>query len=113
MQNLFSLLNLKIFGKEYLFLGGYDWLNNVYNTLPPILWTILAAVGGAGVVYAIILGINLAKSESDDKRKTASTRLKNTIIGLAVLISLILIINILIPVLIRIIGGDGVVQVSW
>ena len=112
MQHLFSLLNLKIFGKEYTFLGGYDWLNNVYKTLPPILWTILAAVGGAGVVYAIILGINLAKSESDDKRKTASTRLKNTIIGLAVLISLILVVNILIPVFIRIIGGASVVQVK-
>lgn len=112
MQNLISLLSYSVFGEEYTFLGGYSWLNGVYDTLPTILWTILAAVGGAGVVYSIILGINLAKSDSDDKRKTASARLKNTIIGLSVLIVLVLIINLLIPLIIRLIGGDSVVKVG-
>lgn len=100
MQNFLSQLGLSIGGKTYEFLGGYSWLNGVYDTLPAILWTILAAVGGAGVVYAIILGINLAKSESDDKRKAASNRLKNTIIGISVLLVLVLVINVLIPVVI-------------
>lgn len=112
MQNLISLLSYSVFGEKYTFIGGYSWLNGVYDTLPNILWTILAAVGGAGVVYSIILGINLAKSESDDKRKTASTRLKNTIIGISVLIVLVLVINVLIPLLLKLIGGEGVVQVG-
>lgn len=112
MQNLISILGLKVFGKTYTFIGGYSWLNGVYDTLPNILWIILAAVGGAGVVYSIILGINLAKSESDDKRKSASNRLKNTIIGLSVLISLVLIINIIIPLMLQLIGGSNVVQVA-
>ena len=81
----------------YSFTGNLAWLEDVYNILPSILYAVLALVGGAGTVYAIILGINLAKSESDDKRKTASTRLRNTIIGVAVLLVLVLFINLALP----------------
>lgn len=90
MQKIISLLN-------YQFVGNLYWLEDVYVTLPPILYALLALVGGAGTVYAIILGINLAKSESDDKRKAASSRLKNTIIGVGVLLLLVLFINIILP----------------
>ena len=68
-MNIFSFLN-------YYYLGSLSWLNELYNTLPLILYTIIAVVGGAGAVYAIILGINLAKSESDDARKTAQNRIR-------------------------------------
>lgn len=106
-MKLISLLNaVTLFGKTYTFKGGFSWLNEVYSTLPNILWLILAAVGGAGTVYAVILGVNLAKSESEDKRKTAANRIKNTIIGLAVLLVLILVINLLIPFLISVIWPD-------
>ena len=90
MQFLISLLN-------YTYTGNLSWLEDVYDTLPTILYAILAVVGGAGVVYSVILGVNLAKSETDDKRKTAATRLKNTIIGIAVLLVLVLFINLLLP----------------
>lgn len=82
---------------DYVFSGNLAWLEDVYNTLPSILYAILAVIGGAGTVYAIILGINLAKSESDDKRKAASSRLKNTVIGVAVLLVLVLFINLALP----------------
>ena len=94
MQNINFLLN-------YVYTGNLAWLNEVYTTLPSILYAILAVVGGAGTVYAIILGVNLAKSESDDKRKTASTRLKNTLIGVAVLLVLVLFINIFLPMILH------------
>ena len=85
----------------YQFVGELAWLNDVYKTLPGILYAILALIGGAGTVYAIILGVNLAKSESDDKRKTASTRLKNTIIGVVVLLILVLFINLFLPMILQ------------
>ena len=69
--------------------------------MPDILWCILALIGGAGCVYAIILGVNLAKAESEDKRKNASTRLKNTLIGVAVILFLVLFINVLLPYILR------------
>lgn len=90
MQYLISLLN-------YTYYGDLSWLQDVYKVLPPILYTILAVIGGAGSVYAIILGVNLAKSETEDKRKAAATRMKNTIFGVAILLILVLFINLAIP----------------
>lgn len=94
----------------YKFLGNYAWLNEVYEVLPYILYAILALVGGAGTVYSIILGINLAKAESDDARKQATTRLKNTIIGVAVLLFLVLFINLLLPLILNAALGPANVQ---
>ena len=91
MQLFMSLLN------AYQFTGQFSWLQDVYQTLPPILYAILAVVGGAGSVYAIVLGVNLAKSENDEKRKSAISRLRNTLIGVAVLLVLVLFINLALP----------------
>lgn len=102
-MNIFSFLN-------YYYLGSLSWLNELYNTLPLILYTIIAVVGGAGAVYAIILGINLAKSESDDARKTAQNRIKNTIIGIVVLLALVLFITLIIPEILHAIYPDLVVN---
>ena len=85
----------------YQYLGSLAWLNDLYGTLPYILYAILPAIGGAGTVYAIILGINLAKSESEDQRKNAQNRIKNTIIGVIVLLVLVLFITIAIPEILR------------
>ncbi len=103
MHNFGSLL-------DYLYQGNLAWLEDVYNTLPNILYAILAVVGGAGTVYAIILGVNLAKSESDDKRKQASTRLRNTLIGVAVLLVLVLFINLLLPEILHAVYPNEVIK---
>lgn len=91
---MFSLLN-------YTYHNNFAWLNDVYNVLPNILWSIMAVAGAAGIVYSIVLGVNLAKSETDEKRKTAATRIKNTIIGVAVLIIIIIFINVLLPMILH------------
>ena len=82
-------------------LGNFGWLNEVYRTLPTILYAILALVGGAGSVYAIVLGVNLAKSENDEKRRYAAYRLRNTLIGVACLIVLVLFINLALPAILK------------
>lgn len=96
-----EVVNGTVFYNGYTFIGHLAFLCETYQTLPQILWIMLGFVGGAGAVYAIILGINLAKSESDDKRKVASTRLKNTLIGLFTLIILVVFLNILLPLILR------------
>ena len=93
---------------SYVYYGHLSWLNETYKTLPDILWLLLALVGGAGVVYSIVLGVNLAKAESEDKRKTAATRLRNTIIGVATLMILVLFINVLLPLILKGIWPDCV-----
>ena len=92
---MFSLLN------GYTYSGNFAWLNDVYSVLPEILWAILATIGAAGTVYAIVLGVNLAKSESEDKRKAAANRIKNTIIGIGVLLLLVLFINVFLPMILN------------
>ena len=91
---MLSLLALSI-----RFTGGYAWLNDVYDVLPAILYAILGVVGAAGAVYSIILGVQLAKADSDDTRKTAITRLKNTLVGVAVLLVLVIFINVFLPMI--------------
>lgn len=86
-------------------LGNYAWLNEVYNVLPNILYAILAIVGGAGSVYAIVLGVNLAKSENEEKRKGSLFRLRNTLIGVACLLVLVLFINLALPAIFKQIPG--------
>ena len=93
-MTLMSLLN-------FYYSGGFSWLEDVYNVLPPILYSILAVVGAAGLVYSIVLGVNLAKSENDEKRKAAISRMRNTIIGVGVLLVLVLFINLGIPALLH------------
>lgn len=90
MQFLSTLLG-------YKFSGNLAWLEEVYSTLPSILYAILAVVGGAGAVYSIILGVNLAKSENEEKRKYALIRLRNTLVGVGVLLVLVLFINLALP----------------
>lgn len=99
-------MNLANILLAYTYYGNYAWLNDVYATLPFILYAILALVGGAGAVYSVILGINLAKSDSEETRKNATIRLKNTIIGVAVLLFLVLFINLLLPVILYAALGD-------
>ena len=91
---MFSLLN-------YTFKNNFSWLNDVYKVLPNILWSIMAVAGAAGIVYSVILGVNLAKSETDDKRKTAATSMKTTIIEVAVLILIIVFVNVLFPMILH------------
>ena len=63
--------------------------------------------GGVGkTTVCANLGINLAKADSEDKRKQASTRLKNTIIGVGTLIMLVLFINVLLPLILSGIWPD-------
>ncbi len=99
-----SLLN------AYQFIGQMAWLQDVYATLPPILYSILAVVGGAGSVYSIVLGVNLAKSENDEKRKTAIARLRNTLIGVGILLVLVLFINLALPPILHAAFPNEVIQ---
>lgn len=96
-------------GVKFTYKGEYAWLNDVYDTLPIILYLMLALIGGAGVVYSIILGVNLARADSEDSRKKAVERLRNTIIGVAVLLFLVLFINELLPLILKALLPKGMV----
>lgn len=79
----------------------YKWLSSLFDVLYPLLYAIMAVTAAAGAVYAIILGINLARAEDQSKRDEAKKRLITTIIAVAVTILLIIFFNELLPLIIQ------------
>lgn len=79
---------------------GYEWVVELFKYLSPILYAILAVVGAAGVIYSIVLGVNLAKAEDQSKRDEAKKRLITTIIAVAVTVVLIIFFNELLPLIV-------------
>lgn len=87
--NIISQLNV------YQFEDGSQWefLNPVLEVLGAALIPILILVGTAGMIYAIVLGVKLARAETTDQRDEAKKRLINAIIALVVMIALILLLQ--------------------
>jgi len=93
---LFKLANIA-FGNGMM-LVDYSWdeiealafLEPIVKALEDILPAILIVVGTAGTIYAVVLGVNMAKAETADKREEAKKRVINVIMALVITIVLIL-----------------------
>lgn len=59
----------------------------VFNIL---IW-VLVIVAAVGTIYAVILGINMARADSAEKREEAKKRVIYTVIGFAITIVLIIV----------------------
>ena len=66
---------------------------NIGAIIQGVVSPVLLVIGAAGVIYAIILGINYIKAETPDKRKEAQSRLIGAIIGVIIIIAGIVICN--------------------
>ena len=73
--------------------------NQVFTTVETILWIIIGIVGLAAVVYAVYLGIQLARAEDQSKRDEAKKHLITVIIAVGVTLALILVFNTFLPAL--------------
>lgn len=69
--------------------GKYAAVMNFVNTVKIILIPLLIMVASAGTIYAVVLGVNMARADSGEKREEAKKRLINFIIGLVIIIVLI------------------------
>lgn len=76
--------------------GQFEWVNKITDAISLILWPILIVVSAAGSIYAIVLGVNMARADSTEKREEAKKRLINVIVGIAIIIGLILFFQLLI-----------------
>lgn len=70
--------------------GEWGFLKEIVGTIDFIMIPIMILVGTAGLIYAVVLGVNLARAESADKIKEAKTRMINAVIGLVSIIVLCL-----------------------
>ena len=68
----------------------FTWVEEVVNAIDTLLYPLLVIVGAAGMIYAIVLGVNMARADSTEKREEAKKRLINVVVGLAIIIALIL-----------------------
>lgn len=79
----------------------FGWVETVYSTIMTVLVPILAIVAAAGIVWAIVLGVQMARAESTDKREEAKKRLIGLVVGIVILVVLILFFTTLFPVVIK------------
>lgn len=72
------------------------FLSKIVAAIESVLWPILIVVATIGSIYAIYLGINMAKAEESGKRDEARKHLINAVIAMAVTVVMILLINVVI-----------------
>lgn len=68
----------------------FHWIVPVVEAITTVLWPLLIVVSAAGLIYAVIIGVGMAKADSTEKREEAKKRLFNLLIGMAITIGLIL-----------------------
>lgn len=65
-----------------------DISNQITEILSTIVGPILVVIGSIGALYMVVLGVQYAKSEGDDKRSAIKRRLVNTAIGIVAIMAL-------------------------
>ncbi|MGN0748294.1 MAG: hypothetical protein ACI4L1_01260 [Christensenellales bacterium] len=79
----------------------YGWVESIYSGIMTILVPILAIVSAAGIIWAIVLGVNMARADSTDKREEAKKRLIGLVVGIVIMVVLIIFFTTLFPVILR------------
>lgn len=88
------------------FVGDWEWLQKILDVLNMIIFPILIVVASVGTIYAIYLGVMMAKAENAEKREEAKKRIINAVIAVAVMIVLILLLKLFTTYAPRILGID-------
>ena len=86
----------------------YGWMNSIFGTISIVLYIIMGVVGAAGAVYAIYLGIQLARADEQSKRDDAKKHLITVLIAVAVTIVLVLFFNLLLPLIVKAFIGPSI-----
>ena len=70
--------------------GAPTWVQNILKPIFSILgWllpVIMIVLGIAGIIFAIVLGVNYAKAENADAKDEAKKRLINAVVGIVITI---------------------------
>ncbi len=79
----------------------YEWLGKIFSTIEIVMYVIMGLVGAAGAIYAIYLGIQLARAEDQGKREDAKKHLITVFIAVGVTVVLVLFFNLLLPLIVK------------
>ena len=72
--------------------GGYGFLIPILELIDSALIPLMIVILAAGTIYAVILGVNMARADSTEKREEAKKRLINAIVGFGIIIVLLAVI---------------------
>lgn len=79
----------------------FQWLDNVFSPISIVLWIVLGLVCAAGAIYAIYVGVQLARAEEQAKREEAKKHLITVFVAVAVTVVLIVFFNELLPLILE------------
>ena len=85
----------------------FSWIYQITDDMDMILWPLLIIVASAGSIYAVVLGVNMARADSTEKREEAKKRLVNVLIGIGIIIGLILFLKLAVSVIFPALLGYG------
>jgi len=85
----------------------FKWVYDIVDAMDMILWPLLIVVASAGSIYAVVLGVNMARADSTEKREEAKKRLINVLIGIGIIIGLILFLKLAVSVIFPTLLGFG------
>ena len=85
----------------------FGWIFQITDAMDMILWPLLIIVASAGSIYAVVLGVNMARADSTEKREEAKKRLVNVLIGIGIIIGLILFLKLAVSVIFPALLGYG------
>ena len=77
----------------------WGWVTEITNFLKTLLPYLLIVVATAGTIYAVILGVKMARAEDASAREEAKKRIINFIIALAVTVLLIVLLQLFVTYL--------------
>lgn len=86
---------------------NWEWVTKIMGPLSTVLWVMLILVGAAGSIYAVYVGVKMARAESQEQRDENKKRLINIIVSIVVVIVLILFFNTFLPMILDAFGIFG------
>ncbi len=101
-----------IFGSGIWASTKYNWIAKIFDPISIVLYILMGIIGAAGAIYAVYLGIQLAKADEQSKRDEAKKHLITVLIAIGVTIVLVLFFNLLLPEIVNALisvpesGGD-------
>ena len=84
----------------------FSWVGGLIDGFNYAIFPILLIAGAAGILYSILLGVNLARAETSEKREEAKKRLIWCIIGIVSIFVLMLVMILVINNMHNILGVD-------
>lgn len=104
-MNFLTVIASKVLGMSQLMIGivtddltasleesGYGFLVPILTLIDSALVPLMIIILAAGTIYSVILGVNMARADSTEKREEAKKRLINAIVGFGIIIVLLAVI---------------------